>query len=403
VKVGILTQYYPPEMGAAQARLSELAQRLRERGHEVVVLTSMPSYPTGKVFDGYGGLFRRERRDGVEVLRTWSWPTLSTRVVPRTLSYLSFVASSALLGAVRLPRLDVLVTESPPLPLGVSGFLLSRLRRARWVVNVSDLWPESAVLLGVLRDQGRATRLAYRLEQFCYRHAWRVSGQSREIRESIERRFPRVRTLELSGGVDTTLFEPGRRDDELRTRLFGDRPVVAVYAGLHGIAQGLDQLLDAANRLRERDDLTIAFVGDGPLKSELVNRAGRLGLDNVRFLDVQPRETMPALLASADIALVPLVTRLPGAVPSKLYEAMASSVPVVLVADGEPRQILEAARAGIAVPPGDVAAIAAAIDRLASSPAEREGLGTAGRAAAVERHDRRAACDRFIDALSGAA
>jgi glycosyltransferase involved in cell wall biosynthesis len=403
VKVGILTQYYPPEMGAAQARLSELARRLRERGHDVVVLTAMPSYPTGKVFDGYRGVFRRERHDGVKVMRTWSWPTLSTRVVPRTLSYLSFTITSALVGAILLPRLDVLVIESPPLPLGLSGVLLSRLRRARLVVNVSDLWPESAVHLGVLRDQGRATRLAYKLERFCYRHAWRVSGQSHEIRESIERRYPGTRTIELAGGVDTTLFDPARRDDALRARLFGERPVVAVYAGLHGIAQGLDQLLDAANRLRARDDLTIAFVGDGALKSELVHRAGRLGLDNVRFVDVQPRETMPAVLASADIALVPLRTHLPGAVPSKLYEAMASGVPVVLVADGEPAGILAAAGAGIAAAPGDVPAIAAAIDRLADDAAERRRLGAAGREAAVARHDRRAACDRFIDALDDAA
>jgi glycosyltransferase involved in cell wall biosynthesis len=403
MRVGILTQYFPPEMGAAPTRLSELARRLRERGHEVHVLTSMPSYPLGKVYPGYGGVWRREDVDGVDVMRAWSRPSLSTRIVPRTLSYLSFAASSALFGALRLPRLDVLVTESPPLPLGPSGYLLSRLRRARFVLNVSDLWPESAVLLGVLDPDGRTTRLAYRLESFCYRRAWRVSGQSREIRENIELRYPGVRTISLPGGVDTELFDPRRRDERLRLRLFGDTPVVAVYAGLHGIAQGLDQIVEAALRLRARRDLTFAFVGAGPVKAELVERARQLDLDNVRFVDVQPRDSMPAVLASADIAVVPLRLRLPGAVPSKLYEAMASAVPVVLVAGGEPAEILEAAGGGVVVAPDDVESLTDAVARLADDARARARLGAAGRAAAVAGHDRWAACDRFIDALEGLA
>jgi glycosyltransferase involved in cell wall biosynthesis len=399
LKIGVLTQYYPPEMGAAPVRLSELVARLRERGHEVVVLTAMPNYPGGKVFDGYGGLFRRERVDGVEVLRSWVWPSLRPQFVPRTISYFSFTASAAIAGALKLPRVDVLVTESPPLPLGLAGYVLSRLRRAKLVFNVSDLLPETAVHVGILDDNSFATRLAYRLEAFCYRKAWRVSVQSSEIRESIEQRFPRVHTLPLPGGVDTSLFDPSLRDEEVRTRLFGERPVVALYAGLHGILQGLDQLIDAADALRERTDLTIALIGDGPVKGDLVADAQRRGLDNVRFVDVQPRALMPQIVASADIALVPLRTRLPGAVPSKLYEAMASGKPVVMAADGEPAEILARSGAGLSVSTGDVAGFAAALDRLASSPEERERMGAAGRAAAVARHDRRVICDRFIDAL----
>jgi glycosyltransferase involved in cell wall biosynthesis len=390
-------------MGAAPVRLSELVARLRERGHEVVVLTAMPNYPAGKVFDGYGGVFRRERVDGVEVLRSWVWPSLRPQFVPRTLSYLSFTASSTIAGALRLPRVDVLVTESPPLPLGIAGYVLSRLRRAKLVFNVSDLLPETAVHVGIMGEDTFATRLAYKLEAFCYRKAWRVSVQSAEIRESIEERFPRVHTLDLPGGVDTSLFDPTLRDEALRTRLFGDRPVVAVYAGLHGILQGLDQIVEAADVLRERDDLTIALIGNGPVKADLVREAERRGLDNVRFVDVQPRALMPSVLASADIALVPLRTRLPGAVPSKLYEAMASGRPVVMAADGEPAEILARAGAGYSVSTGDIAGFAAALDRLASSPQERERLGRAGRAAAVARHDRRVICDRFIDALEESA
>jgi glycosyltransferase involved in cell wall biosynthesis len=397
MRVGILTQYYPPEMGAPAARLSELATRLTERGHEVVVLTAMPNYPRGRVYPGYGGLVIEEEQGRIDVLRAWIWPTASTAVIPRTVSYLSFVASSGLIGSRRLPRLDVLITESPPLLLGISGFVLSRLKRARWVFNVSDLWPESAVVLGVL-GSGPLTKLAYRLEGFCYRHSWRVSCQSREIQESIDRRFPEVGTLPFFNGVDTERFSPERCSDGVRRELNSGTGSVALYAGLHGIAQGLDQLLAAADKLRD-EDLQLVLVGDGPEKPALVEQARARALRNVTFLPPQPREAMPALLASADIAVVSLKRRIPGAVPSKLYEAMASGLPVVLVAGGEPAEILQSAQSGVAVAPGDVDGLVGALRRLARSPEERVRFGAAGRAAAVERFDRKPLCDAFIEAL----
>lgn len=400
MRVGILTQYYAPEMGAASARLGELAARLTERGHEVIVVSAMPNYPRGEVYPGYGGLLAREDIDGAVVLRTWIWPTLSASVIPRTFSYLSFAASALLIASVRLPRLDVLITESPPLPLGITGVLLSRLKGARFVFNVSDLWPESAVVLGVLGD-GLATKLAYKLERFCYRHAWRVSCQSREIRASIDRRFTNVRTLAFLNGVDTGRFSPAHRSDAARQQLGRSSEVIALYAGLHGIAQGLDQLLTAAERISD-DNLRFVFVGDGPEKGALLEQAQARRLHNVVFLPAQPKAAMPALLAAADIAVISLKMHIPGAVPSKLYEAMASGLPVVLVAEGEAAEILESAGAGLVVKPGDTEGLVDALTRLARSPHERTRLGAAGRVAAVERYDRGPLCDAFIDALESA-
>jgi colanic acid biosynthesis glycosyl transferase WcaI len=397
MRVGILTQYYPPEVGAPQGRLSELAQRLTERGHDVVVLTALPNYPQGRIYPGYKRLLVREQQGRVSVIRTWIWPTKNPAPIPRIASYLSFVLSSMLVGAFRLPRVDVLITESPPLPLGLSGFVLGRLKRARWVFNVSDLWPETAIVLGALRD-GVVAKLAYRFERFCYRHAWGVSCQSKEIEESINRRFPSVRTIAFPNGADTDRFRPERRSEDVRRELVGDGRPVALYAGLHGICQGLDQVLAAADKLQD-DDLKVVLVGDGPEKSMLIEAARRKGLGNVTFLDPKPKDAMPALLASADIAIVSLKTRVPGAVPSKLYEAMASGLPIVLVADGEPADIVRSSHAGVAVEPGDIEGLAAALRRLAESDAERARMGTAARAAAVERFDRRPICDRFIAAL----
>lgn len=399
IHLGILTQYYPPEIGAPQSRLSDLARRLVERGHKVVVVTAMPNYPLGRRYNGYGGLGCREELEGAVVWRSYIYPTKSVATLQRLFHYFTFVLSSLLVGVTRLRRLDYLMTESPPLFLGLTGFLLARLKRARWIFNVSDLWPETAVRLGVVRE-GWALSAARRLESFCYRKAWVVTGQSREILEDIERRFPRVRTYHLSNGVDTSLFRPERRSAAARARLLesaaGDQVAcVAVYAGLHGTAQGLDQILAAVARLDGRGPLTV-FIGDGPEREALIRRKEELRLDRVRFLDPLPREEIPALLASADIALVPLKVPLPGAVPSKVYEAMASGVPVLLVANGEAADIVRSAGAGLVVAPGDIDGLADGLRRLANNVSERRTMGEAGRRAAVAQFDRRQIAARFL-------
>jgi glycosyltransferase involved in cell wall biosynthesis len=397
VRIGILTQYYPPEIGAPQARLSNLAGHLVDRGHEVHVLTAMPNYPQGRVYPGYGGLFRREDRGGVSIIRSYVYPAtgLGGR---RLVNYFSFVLSSALVGTFAIPRLDYLITESPPLFLGISGYLLSRLKRARWIFNVSDLWLESAVQLGALRE-GLVFRTARALENFCYRNAWCVSGQSREILSEIGQQQPQVRMYHLSNGVATESFGPDLASDETRDQLAPGKATIAVYAGLHGYAQGLENVLEAAALLRDVDSLSIVLIGDGPEKQALMERARSERLDNVRFLDAAPRERMPSFLSSADIALVPLKERLFGAVPSKLYEAMGAGLPVVLMTGGEAETIVRESGAGVVVPPGDVPALASAIRRLAEDPEERRAMGARGRDAALTRFDRKAIGDAFIDYL----
>lgn len=400
MRFGILTQYYPPEIGAPQARLAELAKRFVERGHQVYVITAMPSYPQGRIHAGYGGWYRKERLEGSTVFRTWIYPTKSVATARRMANYGSFLASSLVSGAARLPAaIDYLLTESPPLFLGITGYLLSRLRGARWIFNVSDLWPETAVRLGMVRE-GWSLRAATRLEAFCYRKAWLVTGQSKEILDNIRQRFPGVPLYHLSNGVDTGRFRPEHRSEEIRGRLADGRPCVAIYAGLHGVAQGLEQILEAAALLRDVDTLRIVLVGDGPHKEKLVAQARALGLeDSVRFVEPYSRDAMPAVMSSADIAIVPLKTWIPGAVPSKLYEAMGAGLPVVLVADGEAVGIVERSQAGIVVSPGDIAGLSAALRHLAVHPGERQQFGQRGRAAAEVSFNRRVIADAFIDHL----
>ena len=400
MRFAILSQFYPPEMGAPQARLSELASRFVARGHEVRVVTAMPNYPRGKIYPGYGGLWRRETLDDVRVLRTWLIPSKSKRIATRLVSYMSFVASSAVGGTLALPKVDVLLTESPPLFLGMTGWWLSRFKRAKWVFNVSDLWPEGAVDLGLVKE-GPALEAARVLEAFCYRKSFLVTGQSRGILANIEQRFPEVRTHHLSNGVDPERFHPERKGDRARFGL-PEKALIALYAGLHGVFQGLDQLLIAADRLRDVKDFHLVLAGDGPEKEALQGQARELGLDNVTFLDPVAREVVPDLVACADVSIACLKTKILGAVPSKIYEAMGAAKPLMLVAEGEAAQIVTETGSGLAVDPGDLDGLTESLRRLAADPELRATLGAAGRIAAQDRFNRWAIADRFIDTLEQA-
>ena len=393
----IHTQYYPPETGAPQARLSEFAEELARHGHEVTIMTAIPNYPLGRFYPGYKRLIHRERIDNVSILRSWIYPSKSVKLIPRLSNYFSFVFSSLFTGTILLPRADYIMTESPPLFLGISGYILSRFKGARWIFNVSDLWPESAVRLGVI-GEGLPLKMSEYLETFCYRKAWLVTGQSREILNGVRKKVPNVQAYHFSNGVDSSLFDPALRSETVHQELGDGAECVAIYAGLHGIAQGLGQILEATEMLRDLEGkLKIVFVGDGPEKELLLSRSA--GLKMVKLLPSQSKKEIPKLLASADIAIVPLKSYIPGAVPSKIYEAMASALPVVLVAEGEAAKILDETQSGIHISPGNIEEIAQAIRRLTVDCNFRKKLGENGLQAAKKRFDRKQIMKNFLTFL----
>lgn len=298
-------------------------------------------------------------------------------------------------------KVDFLLTESPPLFLGISGYLLSRFTGARWIFNVSDLWPESAVRLGAISD-GIPLKISNALEKFCYQKAWLVTGQSKSILQNITDRFPKVITYHLSNGVNTDQFTPTTIDQNLRQLIAPDRELVLFYGGLHGLAQGLDQLLLSAKEIQDTSELNIrfVFVGDGPDKKKLTKLAEELNLRNVLFLPPVEKIKMPNFLSSADIVIVPLKIYLPGAVPSKLYEAMASGKPVILVAEGEAVEILKTAQAGVAIKPGDIDGLTRAITELAMNSELRTKFGNAGRRYVLRNFNRTKIIDEFTGFLT---
>ena len=369
---------------------------LKIKGHNLIVLTAMPNYPTGNIFPEYGGIFKSETVDQIIVKRCYIFPSNSTKLLPRLLNYFSFVLSSTIIGIFSLEKVDIIMTESPPLFLGISGYILSRVKKAKLVFNVSDLWPESAVNLGVI-GEGIPLKISRWLESFCYKKSRIVTGQSKEIVKNITDRFPNCEVYRLSNGVDVTTYNPEQKSDILENWSNGRR-YTAVYAGLFGIAQGLEQVIDAAKVLMDHNtDLQILLVGDGPEKDKLVGLVRDKGLNNVSIVDSQDKSVMPQIWASATIGIIPLKQYIPGAVPSKLYEVMASGIPVIFIGQGEPVDIVNQSKCGLTVKPYDTTALVDSINTLLTNPDKRKIYGSNGVNEVFENYNRTKIVDSFND------
>ncbi len=384
-----LTSYYPPEKGAAASRISQYAQHLVQRGHQVTVLTTVPNYPSGVVPPEYRGkLLQEEMRAGVRVVRAWSYTSPNRGFFRRVLAHLSFGCLAPLLGGHAVGRPDVMIVESHPLFNAIAGRLLARWKGCPFIFTVSDLWPESAVQLGVLRNR-LLIRLSEWLEWSSYRRASVVWALTEGIRDNLlGRGLEPEKVFFLTNGVDTSKFYP-RSQAEARALLGWDEAFTVLYAGTHGISHGLNTLLEAAEQLRDCSAIRIRMVGDGGAKAELVAEARRRQLDQVIFMDPQPHEQIPWLLAAADVSLI-MMRKLPlfeGALPCKMYEALACGRPILLAVAGEARRLAEEAGAAIYVEPENPTALARAIRYLYENPALAQQLGQRGRQLAEERFD----------------
>lgn len=382
MKLIILSQYFPPETGAPQNRLFELAVRIQRAGHEVTVLTAMPNYPEMSIHTGYRGRWRvKEINQGISVIRSAIYVSKNRGVAARLVNYFSFVFSSLLVGAWHLPRADYLMVESPPLFLGLSGWLLSRIKRARLIFNVSDLWPESAEKLGIVTNRA-FLKAAYGVEAFLYNRSAIVTGQTQGIVADIQRRFPRIDVYWLKNGVDITLFTGGRNKSWRESNGYRHDDIIFVYAGILGHAQGLETVIECAKLLQHDPTIQFALIGTGPEELKLKAYAHKLQLTNLRFFANQPKGAMPAILQSCDVAVVHLLPLdlFRGAIPSKIFENLAMGIPVLLGVDGEARQLfVQEGRCALFCRPGDAEDMAVNARRLAGDPVLRSALGLNGK------------------------
>jgi glycosyltransferase involved in cell wall biosynthesis len=412
VRLRILTHYYPPEVGAPQIRLAALAHGLARAGAEVTVHTGFPHYPDGEIKPPYRNRpLRIEQLNGVQVMRSWVYAA-PNRGFARRLANHASLAAAALAAAPAGGPADVLLVETPPLLLAGAAVAYARAKRARLVLNVADLWPDSAVEMGTLSSR-RAIAAARRLERGAYREAAAIACPTEGIFATLRERPESVEKAALMRpAVDLSRFNPAAASDGRRCAT-GAQPLRVLYAGTVGLAHGLGTLLDAAEEVERRaaaapadgvPRLAVTIAGDGADAPALRARLAAADPAGVRMLGGVAAERIPELYAESDVAVV-MLRDLPifeGALPTKLLEAMAAGRPIVLAARGEAARLVEAEGCGVVIPPEDPRALAEALTSLAADPSRRAAMGAAGRRSAERDFGREAWLRRWHNLLASA-
>ena len=402
MRILILTQYYPPEIGAPQNRLHELAIRLKNKGVQIEVLTALPNYPKMDVFKDYRDKQRREETiEGITVHRSWIYVSASKSIVARLLNYFSFVWSSYWRGR-RLQSFDYLMVESPPLFLGYSAIALSKKLNAKLIFNVSDLWPESAEKLGLVTNKS-LLNMAYKLEKKCYKTSTLITGQTQGIVNDIKQRFPAKEVSWLPNGVDISFYNPEKIPDSdfRQVNGFKDEDIIFFYGGILGHAQGLEIMIEAAREL-ENTHAQFVIQGAGPEKEKLVTLHKKYALKNIHFLEPVTKSEMPGILKSVDIAIVPLkkLDLFKGAIPSKIFEALAMKKPLLLGVDGEARKhFIENAQAGLFYTPEDIDSLKTQVIYFLENPDETKKMGDRARNYVADVFDRNKIAEGLYDEL----
>jgi len=403
VRIAVLSHYFWPEPGAPSARLLEMSREWVARGHEVTVVTNFPNHPSGVVPQPYRGRsFQIEHAEGLRIIRCRTYATPNRGFARRTLGHLMFMVQAAWQATPHLRDTDILVASSPTLFAVVSALVISRRVGVPYVFEVRDLWPAIFVDLGVIRNRFAISMLE-RLELALYRRARAVVTVTQAFAEDIARRgIDRGKLHVIPNGVDLELFQPEPPEQALRAQLGLADKQVMLYCGAHGISHALGGILDVAARLQQTQPrIHFLLVGEGAEKDALVARARALALGNLTFHATVPREQVPAFYRAADVCLVPLraVPLFRSFIPSKMFEILACSRPILASLEGEAARILLDSGAAIVVPPEDAEALKGAVVRLAADRELRDALGVRGRPFVAEHFDRRRLAARYLEVL----
>lgn len=376
-------------------------------GHEVTVLTGFPNHPTGIVPEEWRSRLRRlhytETVDGVRVVRTWLWPLPNRKAHERIRNYASFCISAAVSG-LALSKPDVMIATSPQLLCALAGWWLACWKRVPFVFEVRDLWPESLAAVGAGNEGSLLHHTLGAIAGFLYRRASRIVVVSPAFKDHLMRYWdvPAAKISTVENGVETDLFRADPAAAEVRKQLKLEDRLLICYIGTMGNAHGLKTLIATAEELQSAmPRATFLLIGEGAEKQRIVELAAARGLNNFLFLGQQPREQIPAYVSAADLCLVMLkkTELFKTVIPTKLLEYMACERPVIVAVDGQARQIVEEAAAGLFVEPEDSKALSEAVLALASDPEQRRQMGISGRQYIVSRLSRERTARDYISVL----
>ena len=407
MKITFLCQYFPPEMGAPAARTYEHARHWAALGHEVTVITGFPNHPTGIIRPEYEGQFvKRENIDGIDLLRTWVYCAANKGFFKRVLNFLSFFFSSFLLGSVMTARPDVIVGTSPQFFCAVSAYLLSVIKRAPFVFEVRDIWPQSAVELGALRNP-LIIRALESIEHFLYRRARLIIVVAEATRPYLLAKGVNPDKIRIvPNGIDAKYLESAvATSEEIRNQYDLNGKFIVSYIGTHGMSHALDVVLKAAGKLRDDTSVRFLFVGEGAEKENLKKLALEMKLNNVIFVNEQSRERLLAFYRASDVSLVPLkrLDIFRKVLPSKLFELMGVGCPVICSVEGEAAELVKRSGGGECIEPENADSLVESIRRLEKNEELRLQMSANGRTFVREFYLRSKLAENYLEALAVAA
>lgn len=389
VKILFHTHYYLPETGPATKRISGLAENLKEDGHQVEILTGFPSYPSGIKPDGYKRkIYMDEEINGIKIYRYYTYASPKVNLFNRLLNYLSFMISS-LFFLFKKEKYDVIITSSPPLFISISAWPISALKKTPLVFDVRDIWPDVAEEIGQISRGGFQYKILDKMANFLYKKSDLITTVTNMKKEKLKSKgISNEKIKYISNGFDKIFLE-NDIDNKIVDEFNLKEKFTLVYAGNVGLAQGLDIIIDAAENLKDYNDIQFLIIGDGLEKDELEQRAKKAELNNLKFLGLYPHKKIYTFLRYSDASIIPLKNEnLKDSVPSKLFESLGAGCPVILSAAGESAKIVNDSNGGLTVEPGDSAALKDAILQLYNNEDLKRDFSKNGQAYVLENFTR---------------
>jgi glycosyltransferase involved in cell wall biosynthesis len=402
-KIVLITQYYPPEIGGGSQRSFGFAEELNKQGFDVQVITPFPSYLISKENIKFKfKLFEKTVENGIVVYSTFVIASDRGNFLKRICYYLSFTFSALMVVLFHLKKYDFIMTISPPLFTGIVGVLAKKMKCGKFIFDIGDLWPESAIQLGFLKNK-IAVKLAVAIERWIYKNSDYINVVTRLTQETLLRRFPFIKKINyVPNFVDTDKVSKREKDACYLEKLNLDNKIVFGYAGNIGSAQGMKIISDAAVNLKNGNKVAFLIIGDGVEKNLLEKEIAKNKLDNIILIPPVSKEEIIKLISVFDYMIIPLVKNdlFRITIPSKLYESMAAEIPVLLCVDGEARKIMEKYNCGIYIEPENSKMLCESINNVVNNPHQMKDFGNNGRKGALLEFDRNKIVSEFIKIIN---
>lgn len=402
MRILFLTDNFPPEVNAPASRTYDHAREWVKSGHSVTVITCFPNFPKGKIYDGYKNkLYQKERIDGIEVIRVWSYITANKGFFKRTLDFISYSVTSFFAGL--FVNTDVIVATSPQFFTALSGRTLAFFKRKPWIMEVRDLWPESIKTVGAMKDNLFIRYFEWQ-EIRCYKSAKKIIVVTDSFKKTlIERGVDGDKISVVKNGVDRVLFAPQPKDLTLMEEMGLNGKKIIGYIGTHGMAHKLDFIMDCAKNMSGKNDYHFLFIGSGAERDALLAKQKAENIANVTLLDSVPKNQVNRYISILDLALINLRKSdlFKTVIPSKIFENACMQIPIIMGVEGEAQEIVESYGAGLCFEPENEGDFNDKLDKLLSDNDFYASCQEGGRKLS-EDFDRKVLAAKMLEYISSA-